>query len=122
MRIPASVAYRQLKTKSRTKIARKRPSWRLVKGERKLPFAYGLRVSSAEMLDRIKSPITVNLASYKQRFPAKRCAACGRHFVAARSDAITCSVKCRVAKASAGRPSASRRMIGGIVRRVMNSH
>ena len=97
-RISAPQAYRRLRTKSRTKIARKRPSWRLIKGERKLLFVYGLRVSSADMLDRIKSPTTVNLESYKQRFPAKRCAACGSHFVAARADAMTCSVRCRVAK------------------------
>jgi hypothetical protein len=97
-RISAPQAYRKMKTKSRAKIARKHPSWRLVKGERKLLFVYGLRVPSADMLDRIKSPTAVNLANYKQRFPAKRCAACGRQFVAARADAITCSVRCRVAR------------------------
>jgi hypothetical protein len=38
-----------------------------------------------------------SLGSYKERFPAKKCAVCGRSFLAARSDAKTCSGRCRVA-------------------------
>jgi hypothetical protein len=73
----------------------------LVKGERKLAFVYGLQISSAQMLDRIKSPTRVSLTDYKKKYPAKRCAACGRNFVARRADARTCLGKCRVACATA---------------------
>jgi predicted nucleic acid-binding Zn ribbon protein len=40
---------------------------------------------------------TMKLAEYKQLFPARHCAHCQQFFVAARSDAKTCSNTCRVA-------------------------
>jgi hypothetical protein len=39
----------------------------------------------------------MRLAEYKQLFPARHCAHCQQFFVAARSDAKTCSNNCRVA-------------------------
>jgi predicted nucleic acid-binding Zn ribbon protein len=39
----------------------------------------------------------MKLAEYKEIFPARNCAHCQQYFVAARSDAKTCSDKCRMA-------------------------
>jgi hypothetical protein len=40
----------------------------------------------------------LRLIDYSSKFPARLCANCGAAFVAARSDAITCSVRCRMAR------------------------
>src|SRR6516225_1717810 len=41
---------------------------------------------------------TLRLADYATRFPLRTCANCGGRFVAGRSDAITCSARCRMAR------------------------
>jgi hypothetical protein len=41
---------------------------------------------------------TLRLADYSTRFPALTCANCDRPFAAARSDARTCSARCRMAR------------------------
>ena len=40
----------------------------------------------------------LRLADYAARFPTRLCANCGQPFAAARSDAVTCSVRCRMAR------------------------
>jgi hypothetical protein len=40
----------------------------------------------------------LRLTDYASRFPARSCANCGQPFAAARSDAVTCSVRCRMAR------------------------
>ena len=95
--ISAPMAYRQLGTKSRAVIARKRPSWRLIAGHRKLGFVFGLKVSTAEMLERMIAPQRRSTTLWTKRVAPRRCAMCGRQFAALRSDAKTCGDRCRKA-------------------------
>ena len=52
-RVTAAKCYRMMRTKSRERIAELRPTWRLVPGERKLLYLYPLRMSVAQVLERI---------------------------------------------------------------------
>lgn len=102
-RLSAAQVYRRLKTKSRTRVAQLRPRWQLVAGEPKLLFAYPM-AADVEAIRRPR-PARRRLFTegggfrnsvYQQRFPALTCVYCRRRFLAARSDAKTCSKSCRV--------------------------
>lgn len=107
--VSAAKAYRQLKTKSREAIAKRRPKWKLIPGERKLLFVYPM----SETLDAIKHPRKrlftsgggFRNAEYQRKFPALTCAHCRRKFLAKRADARTCSPSCRVMLSRARRRS-----------------
>jgi hypothetical protein len=109
-RISAAKAYRQLSTKSREAIQAARPNWRLVEGVPKLLFVFPLQMPLTQILEKIGTKIPearralfskgrggFRIRVYEDKFPSKKCAACRRLFLARRSDAKTCSPKCRVA-------------------------
>ena len=49
--------------------------------------------------------MSVTAVDYRRRFPERKCIECGNLFIAARSDARTCSARCRVAKHRSGKPA-----------------
>jgi len=109
-RLSAPQIYRLLLTKDRKRIAELRPDWRLIEGVPKLLFVYPMRLSvdvvrwhlAAKLPDEQARKLFgsrgyggFRASFYRERFPPRKCVHCEREFVAARSDAKTCSPSCR---------------------------
>ena len=114
--LSSGMVYRELKTKSRAQIIAARPDWKLIAGMPKRLFVRPLAMRLVEIQAAIGAPLPddrrklfskahggFRVTSYQERFPAKKCAACHQMFLAARSDAVTCSPKCRKALSRSSR-------------------
>jgi hypothetical protein len=106
--LSSGVVYRLTKTKRRDLIMERRPDLKLIAGVPKLLFVKPMRMKIEEIRAELDAPRPddrrklfskayggFRVASYQDRFPAKKCAYCHRLFLAARSDARTCSPSCR---------------------------
>jgi len=108
--LSAPQVYREVFTKDRSRIAELRPDWMLIEGVPKLLFVYAMRLSVEQVRERLKAKLPdqqarklfgargyggFRVSFYRDRFPPRKCVYCERQFVAARSDAKTCSASCR---------------------------
>lgn len=106
--LSANMAYRELKTKAHDVIAKLRPDWECIRAVPKKLFVRPLRMKLVEIVATVGAPLPeerrklfskahggFRVSVYQERFPGKRCAACHQIFIAARTDAKTCSDRCR---------------------------